>query len=187
MHITRRAAALGLATTAACTLALKRPAFAASAAALNRDASAALLNLYAIQPSAKILADKAKEVLVFPSIIKAGFVVGAQTGNGTLFRGGHPVNHYNISAASFGLEAGVQSFSYALFFMTDAAVSYLAKSHGWSLGTGPNIVVLDKSAAASVTSSTLAEDVYAIPFGAQGLMAGISIEGSKITEINPGP
>ncbi len=104
-----------------------------------------------------------------------------------MFEGGLPTNYYNISAASFGLQAGVQSFSYALFFMKDSALSYLEKSYGWSIGSGPSVVVLDKGAAASMTSTTLTQDVYAIPFGQTGLMAGIGLEGAKITAISVGP
>lgn len=96
-----------------------------------------------------------------------------------------PTAYYNISAASFGLQAGGQTFSYALFFMNDAALAYLTKSDGWAIGSGPSVVVLDKGTAASLTSTTLSQDVYAIPFGQRGLMAGLGLEGSKITPIHP--
>ncbi len=76
-------------------------------------------------------------------------------------------------------------FSYALFFMNDAALDYLNKSDGWAIGTGPSVVVVDQSLAASLTSTTLSQDVYAVPFGQKGLMAGIGIEGSKVTHITP--
>jgi lipid-binding SYLF domain-containing protein len=187
MNISRRGAALGLTTASLLTLASGKPARAASAAELIRDGNAALANLYSEQPHTKLLEEKAKAVLIFPNIVKAGLIIGAQTGNGVLFEGGEPVNYYNISAASYGLQAGVQSFSYALFFMTEKGLSYLAKSYGWSVGVGPSVVVLDKSAARSFTSTSLTQDVYAVPFGAEGLMAGIGIEGSKITAISPDP
>jgi len=112
--------------------------------------------------------------------------VGAQSGNGVLFERGVPTGYYNISAASYGLQAGVQSFSYALFFMDRSALTYLTKSDGWSVGSGPSVVVLDQGMAKSLTTTTLTQDVYAIPFGQKGLMAGVGIEGSKITRINPG-
>ncbi len=80
---------------------------------------------------------------------------------------------------------GAQTFSYALFFMTDSSLNYLEKSDGWSVGSGPSVVVLNKGAAASMTSTTLPQDVYAVPFGQKGLMAGVGIEGSKITRVNP--
>ena len=187
MTITRRDAMAGFISATGLTLALVEPASAASASDLIRSSDAALANLYANQPKARLLRNRAKAILIFPSIVKAGFIVGAQSGNGVLFEGGLPTSYYNISAASYGLQAGVQSFSYALFFMTTSALSYLESSHGWSIGSGPSVVVLDKGAAASMTSTTLSQDVYAIPFGQTGLMAGIGIEGSKITPISVGP
>jgi lipid-binding SYLF domain-containing protein len=164
---------------------IARPAHAASRANLDRSGAAALQTLYSDQPNAKYLAAKSVGILVFPSIVKAAFVVGAETGDGVLFKGGTPVSYYNTSSASFGLQAGAQSFSYALFFMKESALQYLNKSDGWSLGSGPSIVVLDKGAAASVTSTTLSQDVYAIPFDHEGLMAGLELDGSKITQIHP--
>jgi len=160
-------------------------ASAASAHQLGNDAIAALHRLYAEQPKARQLGGKAKAILVFPKIIKAGLVIGGQSGDGALLIGGKPTAYYNLSAASFGLQAGGQTFSYALFFMTDSALDYLEKSDGWAIGSGPSVVVVDKGAAASLTSTTLSEDVYAIPFGQRGLMAGLGLEGSKITPIHP--
>ena len=187
MKITRRDTMAGFISAIGLTLAMAEPATAASAADLISASDAALGNLYTNQPKAAILRNRAKAILVFPNIVKAGFIVGAQSGDGVLFEGGLPTNYYNISAASYGLQAGVQSFSYALFFMTTAALSYLESSKGWEVGVGPSVVVLDKGAAASITSTTLSQDVYAIPFAQTGLMAGIGIEGSKITSISVGP
>ncbi|HTQ71958.1 MAG TPA: lipid-binding SYLF domain-containing protein [Acidocella sp.] len=187
MSIKRRDAMIGFVSVTGLTIASVEPAAAASASELIRDANAALANLYANQPKARSLGARAKAILVFPSIVKAGFLIGAQSGNGVLFQNGVPTNYYNISAGSYGLQAGVQSFSYALFFMTTSGLSYLQKSAGWAIGSGPSVVVLDKGAAKSLTSTTLTQDVYAIPFGQKGLMAGIGLEGSKITAISVGP
>lgn len=158
---------------------------AASARDLDRDATAALQRLYNAQPKAHALGQRAIAILIFPRIFKAGLIIGGQSGDGVLRKGGKSVGYYNISAASFGLQAGGQSFSYALFFMNDGSLQYLDKSDGWSIGSGPSVVILDKGKAASLTSTTLTEDVYAVPFGQSGLMAGIGLEGSKITRITP--
>ena len=160
-------------------------ALAATAAQLNADGSAALSRLLAASPKAQRYNRDARAVLVFPRILKAGFMVGAQTGNGVLFVRRAPVAYYNISAGSFGLQAGGQAFSYALFFMNDKSLNYLRSSDGWAIGSGPSVVVVDKGAAMSNTSTTLSQDVYAFPFGAKGLMAGLGLEGSKITPIHP--
>ena len=158
---------------------------AASASQISQDSHIALQRLYAAQPKTRTLGRRAKAVLVFPNIIKAGLIVGGQGGDGALISGGKTVGYFNLAAASFGLQAGAQRFSYALFFMTDGALNYLKSSDGWAIGTGPSVVVLDKGAAASLTSTTLTQDVYAVPFGQRGLMAGIGLEGSKITRIHP--
>jgi len=160
-------------------------AIAADAAAIEQDAKIALTRLYDATPAAKKLGEKAKAILVFPSILKAGLIIGGQGGNGALFVDGKTVGYYNIAAASYGLQAGVQEFGYAMFLMTDAARAYLDKSDGWEVGVGPNIVVMDEGAAKSLTTTTAKDDVYAFIFGQKGLMAGIGIQGSKITKINP--
>ena len=151
---------------------------------LNRDARRALKNLYANNTAAKLLGKQAKAVLVFPSIVKAGFFFGGQMGNGVLMKGTSAVGYYNSVAASYGLQAGVQVFGYALFFMNDAALAYLNKSDGWELGVGPSIVVVDAGMGKSMTTTTATQDVYAFIFDQKGLMAGLGIQGSKITKLS---
>jgi lipid-binding SYLF domain-containing protein len=163
---------------------LAQRASAATAAELNANGQAALNRLYAQSNRAVRYRRDARAVLVFPKIVKAGFMIGGQGGEGVLFVHGKPTSYYKISAVSYGLQAGGQSFSYALFFMNDKALAYLNKSDGWAIGSGPSVVVIDKGKAASTTSTTLSEDVYAFPFGQKGLMAGLGLEGSKISRIN---
>jgi lipid-binding SYLF domain-containing protein len=159
--------------------------YAASAKEISSSARAALNRLYASNPEAKTLAQKAKGILVFPSILKAGFIVGGQGGDGAMFKRGKTVGYYRSAAASYGLQAGAQKFGYALFFMTDSALSYLDKSGGWELGSGPSLVVVDEGVAKSMSTTTLTQDVYAYIFSQKGLMAGLGIQGSKITRIHP--
>lgn len=182
---TRRSLFVVFAGVASATFIETAAAHAASARQIDADASHALRTLYATQPKAKELGQRAKAILIFPKIYKGGLIIGGQSGDGALREGGKTVGYYNISAASFGLQAGGQTFSYALFFMTDSALDYLNKSDGWQIGSGPSVVVMDKGTAASVTSTTLTQDVYAFPFGQHGLMAGLGLEGSKITRIHP--
>ncbi len=156
---------------------------AASAAGIDADAQAALMRLYEEQPVAKMLAEKAVAILVFPNMVKAGFVLGAQYGEGALIKKGRTVGYYNSVSASYGLQAGAQTFGYALFLMTNSAVHYLNRSSGWEIGVGPSIVVADEGIARTLTSTTLKSDVYAFIFDQKGLMAGIGLQGSKITKI----
>lgn len=158
-------------------------ALSATAEQIDRDANKALQKLYAATPAAKELAGKAKAVLVFPSVKKGGLIIGAQYGEGVLLKDGKPVSYYNTVSASYGLQAGIQKFGYALFFMGDDALQYLNKSDGWELGSAPNVVLVDKGAAGSLSTTTVHSDIYAFFFDQKGLMAGIGLQGTKITRI----
>ena len=159
-------------------------ALAADRQKLARSADTSLKSLYASNTAAKLLGEKARAVLVFPSIVKAGFMFGGQIGDGALLKNGRPTGYYNSLAASYGLQAGLQVFGYALFFMNDAALAYLDKSEGFEIGVGPSIVVVDAGIGKSLTSTTITQDVYAFIFDQKGLMAGIGIQGSKITKLS---
>ena len=88
------------------------------------------------------------------------------------------------AACSWGLQAGAQSYGYVVFLMNDKAVKYLEDTHGWEIGVGPTVVVVDEGVAKNFSTSTLKDDAYAFIFDQQGLMAGISLEGSKISRLN---
>ena len=162
------------------------PPLAPTASQIDGSVTSALHNLYAHNAAARALGAKARAVLVFPDIKKGAFVVGAQWGYGALRRGSSTAGYYRTAAASYGFQAGVKKFGYALFFMTDSALAYLDKSGGWAIGTGPSVVVVDQGMARSLTTTNLRSDVYAFVFDQKGLMAGIGIEGSKITKIAAG-
>jgi lipid-binding SYLF domain-containing protein len=181
----RTLAILLVAAVATAILAGPRPAMASGAASIDRKAQAALKTLYETTPAARILGEKAKAILVFPDITKAGFVVGAQRGKGALVVNGKTVAYYRIGAASYGLQAGVQKFGYALFLMTDSARVYIDKSGGWELGVGPSVVVVDAGVAGTLSTTTAKDDIYAFTFGQKGLMAGLGLQGTKITRIKP--
>ena len=162
-----------------------QPAMAESAAQIDRDVDKALKKLYAKSPAALNLSRVAKGILIFPKILKGGFIVGVQYGNGALRINGKTAGYYNTTAASYGLQAGGQEFAYALFFMDTASLEYLNASEGFELGVGPSIVVVDEGRARTMTTTTMQEGIYAFIYGQQGLMAGLGIQGSKITQIYP--
>jgi lipid-binding SYLF domain-containing protein len=181
MSLSRRNFIAGLAA-----LAPAAPVFAAAPKSdpqLDRAAAAALQKLIAGNAAARQLNEKAVAVLVFPKIVKVGFLLGGSYGEGALRQGGKTIGYYNSAAASYGMQAGVQWFGYALFFMNAGALKYLDESQGFEIGAGPSIVVVDQGMARKFSSTTLTQDVYAFIFGQNGLMAGIGIEGSKITKI----
>src|SRR5262249_53008015 len=117
---------------------------AASAGEISSASRRALNDLYKRTPAAKTLAEKARGILVFPSIVKGGFIFGGEFGEGALFKGGKTSGYYNTTGVSWGFQAGLQKYGYALFFMTDSALTYLDKSEGFELGTGPSLVVVDE-------------------------------------------
>jgi len=184
MRPTRSSTLVGVMVTAALVSSGPRQACAGSGAELARESRAALSQLYARQSSAKVLGQKAKGILVFPAMVKAGFMFGGQVGEGTLFKNGKVAGYYNSVAASYGFQAGVQKFGYALFFMTNAALDQLDATRGFEVGVGPSIVVVDEGMGRSMTSNTITSDAYAFIFSQKGLMAGLGIQGSKITKIS---
>jgi lipid-binding SYLF domain-containing protein len=180
MNLTRRGL---IGSLAAMTPALSGVAAAASDPKLDRDVAVALRHLVAGNPAARALNARAVAVLVFPKIVKAGFVVGGAYGEGALRQGGRTLGHYNSASASIGFQAGLQWFGYALFFMNSKALQYLDQSQGFEIGSGPSLVVVDRGVAAEISSTTLTHDVYAFIFNQNGLMAGIDIGGTKITKL----
>jgi len=159
------------------------PVQGATAEDLNQDAAQALQTLYKSHPEAERLSKAARAVLVFPKIIKAGLVFGGSYGEGVMTRGGSFSGYYNSVSASWGWQAGAESYGYVVFLMTDKAVQYLDTSKGWEFGVGPNVVVVNEGIAKNLSTSTLKDDAYAYIFDQQGLMASLSIEGTKISPI----
>ena len=177
--------ALGLAVASALpvTVATSDYAYAATAEDLNKDANQALQTLYRTNPVAEKISKSARAVLVFPKIIKAGFVFGGSYGEGVLKQGAKVVDYYNSVSGSWGLQAGAQSYGYVVFLMNDKAESYINKSEGWEIGVGPTVVVVNEGVAKNLSTSTLKDDAYAFIFDQSGLMAGVMIEGTKISKI----
>ena len=156
---------------------------ASTAAELDRDAAQALARLIENNPAAAGVAEKAKAVLIFPSIIKAGLIFGGAYGEGVLQKDGKVVDYYNSVSGSWGLQAGAQTYSYVVFLMNDEALGHLERSKGWELGVGPSLVVVNEGVAKNLSTSTLTEDAYAFTFSQQGAMASLSIEGTKVSRI----
>jgi len=159
----------------------------ASASQIANDSREALASLYAQNPGARALGRNAQAVLVFPSITRAGFVVGGQAGNGAMLRrDGSVSGFYQTTSASWGLQAGVQRFGYALFLMDESAVRNINRAGGWELGGSPSLVVVDRGMATAMSTTTIRSGTYAYFFDQRGLMAGLGLKGTKITRINPG-
>ena len=152
------------------------------------DCRAALRNLYAQNPKARELGARAKGVLVFPNVVKGGLLVGGMSGNGALvWRSGGIHEFYQTSGMSYGLQVGVQKYGYALFLMDTEAFKVINVADGWELGGSPSLVIVDAGMMSTLTTATVQKGIYAFFFDQRGLMAGIGLQGSKISRIHPGP
>jgi lipid-binding SYLF domain-containing protein len=178
--------ALGLATASALPLSVAtfdRALAASTPEDLNRDSDRALRMLEGSNPAAAAIARQARAVLVFPNIVKAGFVFGGAYGEGELRHGSRIDGYYNSVTGSWGFQAGIQSYGYVVYLMTNRAVSYLHRTQGLEIGVGPTVVIVNQGVAANLSTSTLKDDAYAFIFDQHGLMGGVSIEGTKISPI----
>lgn len=160
-------------------------AFADSAAEIDTQVKTAMERLYAGSPEALEVSKSAKAVMVFPDVVKAGLGIGGQYGEGALLVNGKTIGYYNTVAASYGLQAGFQTFGYAMFMMNEGALNYVNENNGWEFGSGPTIVVIDDGASGSFTTSSAKEDIYVFFFDQKGLMAGLGLQGTKVTKIDP--
>jgi lipid-binding SYLF domain-containing protein len=164
-------------------IAMVLPAHAADRTSLEREATAVMVKLYQKYPDAKKLEQKAHAILVFPEVYKAGLMIGGETGDGVMRIKGKTVAYYNTSGVSYGLQAGAQKYGYALFIMTPSALKSIESADGFEIGTGPSVVVMDDSMAKKTSTTTINKDIYAFIFNQKGLMAGLGIQGNKLTRI----
>jgi lipid-binding SYLF domain-containing protein len=154
---------------------------------LAADSRTALRRLYTANPKARQLGARAKGILVFPEVTKGGVMLGGMGGNGALIRGDGSIrDFYQTGGLSYGLQAGVQRYGYALFLMDDQAFANLNRSGGWEIGSAPSLTVVDQGIAGSLSTSTIDSGTYAFFFDQRGLMGGLGLQGSKITRIQPG-
>ncbi len=158
-------------------------AMADTKAAIDAQATKALDRLRGYNAQAAELLTEAKGVLIFPDVVKMGFGVGGQYGEGVLQVGGEPVGYYSTAGASFGLQLGAQFKSEVLLFMTDEALAQFQGSRGWEVGVDGSVAVVQLGAGGKFDSKQLTQPVIAFIFSNKGLMYNLTLEGSKITRI----
>jgi lipid-binding SYLF domain-containing protein len=129
------------------------------------------------------LVAKARGVLVFPSVLQAGFIVGAQYGKGALRVGGSSVGYYSTTSGSFGLQAGAQSKALIFLFMTQDALDKFRNSDGWSAGADASVALVKMGANGAIDTTTATKPVEVIVLTNAGLMADVSLQGTKISRI----
>lgn len=157
---------------------------AASRAEINAKVQEALGNLYKTSSSAKRLSQKAVGVLVFPEVIKAGFGIGGEYGEGALLRGGKTRGYYNVVSASIGLQFGAQLKAEVILFMTKDAMNKFLNSDGWEAGVDGSVAVATLGAGGEIDSNTAQQPIIGFIFSNKGLMYNLTLEGAKISKID---
>jgi lipid-binding SYLF domain-containing protein len=152
-------------------------------ATIDAQSAQALERLREFNGQAAELLTRAKGVLVFPDVVKMGFGVGGQYGEGVLQVDGEPVAYYSTAGASFGLQLGAQFKSEVLLFMTEEALERFRESRGWEVGVDGSVAVIQAGVGGKLDSRQLTQPVIAFIFSNQGLMYNLTLEGSKITRI----
>jgi len=152
---------------------------------LNSAADATLSRLYQASPQSKDLVARARGVLVFPDVLSGSFIVGAEHGNGVLRVGGTEAGYYSTTAGSIGFQAGAQSKAMVLLFMTDESLSKFRKSSGWTVGADATVAVVNVGANGRIDTDTAQKPIVGFVMNNGGLMAGVSLEGTKISKLAP--
>jgi lipid-binding SYLF domain-containing protein len=152
---------------------------------IDTSVEAALSKLYSSTPGAQAQGSKAKGILVFPSVIAAGLVVGGEYGEGALRAGGTSVAYYKTSTASFGLQIGAQSKAVFLMFMTDDALNkFRTSDKGWTAGVDGSVAVAKTGANGALDTATTNAPIVGFVLTNSGLMANLSFEGTKVSKLD---
>ncbi|MGL6110569.1 MAG: BPSL1445 family SYLF domain-containing lipoprotein [Rubrivivax sp.] len=157
---------------------------AAQRAAIDSAADSALTRLYKEAPGSQQLVASAKGMLVFPSFVSAGFIVGGASGQGVMRKGGKSTSFHRMTEASVGLLAGAQSQAVFILFLTEDALKRFESSNGWTAGADGSIALLNVGATAQVTTQTAQQPIVGYVLTNAGLMANLSLNGNRITPLN---
>ena len=161
------------------------PQAQASAAQINADVRATLNNFYASVPGSRELASRAAGVLVFPTVIKAGIGFGGEYGEGAMLSGGRTAGYYNLVSASFGFQLGARARTIILMFMTPQALNGFRNKAGWKVGVDGSVALITVGAGGAIDTNTITSPVIGFMLDQKGLMYNLTLEGSKISRINP--
>jgi lipid-binding SYLF domain-containing protein len=148
---------------------------------IDAGIEATLSRLYKSAPASQQLAQRAEGILVFPSVLSASFVVGAQYGDGALRVAGKTVDYYTMTAGSVGFQAGAQSKAVVFMFMTPDSLEKFRKSNGWTVGADATVAVAEMGATGAIDTQTMQQPIVGFVLSNAGLMAGVSLQGSKIS------
>lgn len=159
--------------------------FAKTAQEIDKEVDAAIEKFKKEVPGGANFLPKTKGYLVFPSVIKAGLIVGGKYDEGALRINGVTKHYYDMTAASIGFQAGAQEYSMLIAYLSDAALTNFVKSNGWEAGVDGSITVSDWGKSKDISSMSFEKPIIAFIYGEKGLMASISIAGTKFRRIAP--
>ncbi|HEY3599233.1 MAG TPA: YSC84-related protein [Paraburkholderia sp.] len=151
---------------------------------INASVDGTMSRLYTSVQGSRELVAKARGILVFPSVLQVGFVVGGQYGEGSLRVGGSTVGYYSTVSGSFGLQAGAQSKAIIFLFMTQDALDKFRSSDGWSVGADASVALVKIGANGVVDTTTATAPVEVFVLTNTGLMADVSLAGTKVSRLN---
>jgi lipid-binding SYLF domain-containing protein len=157
---------------------------AATAKEIDASVEAALDRFHKEVKGAKEFLVAAKGVLVLPKVVKAGFVIGGEYGEGALMIGNETVDYYSIAAASFGLQLGAQKKDIVIVFMQDDALNKFRESKGWKVGVDGSVALITVGVGESIDTEKIKEPIVGFVFGQKGLMYNLTLEGSKLTKLD---
>ncbi len=170
---------------AALTLLITNTVHAEAAKVIDAKADVAIEKFKQMVKGGDVFLSKVKGYLVFPDVYKGGFIVGGEYGNGVLRVNGKSVAYYNIASASVGWQIGAQKTSYLFAFADQYALDSFMRSNGWEAGVDGTIAVVNWGQGIDISSISYEKPIYGFVFNNQGLMAGVSLEGTKFTRIQP--
>lgn len=168
----------------AATLVFASVALAASADKLNRETDKALKVFAEEIEGANVFLGQAAGYLVFPRVIKVGFVVGAETGEGVLRVGGSTVAYYRTTGGSFGFQIGAQAKSIVIAFLTRESLDRFRESNGWKIGVDGSVALIDLGAGKTIDTDNVRDPVVGFIYGSKGLMYNLTLEGTKISKLD---
>ena len=157
--------------------------FAASRDEIDAKTQETLKTFYTFSFAGKALSEKASGILIFPSIVKAGFFVGGEFGEGALMVDGKITDYYNTASASFGYQLGAQERSQVILFMDKTALDKFRYSDGWDAGVNGSVAITTLGAGKDFSVENVKEPIIAFAFSHKGLMGNLTLEGTKITKI----
>jgi len=167
------------------SIVFSQQALAKSASEIDAEVDASIKKFKTEIKGGEKFLSQVKGYLVIPAVIKGGFVVAGEYGEGAMRINGVTKNYYTMTSASIGLQAGAKKYAILIAFISEVSLQNFIKSNGWEAGVDGSIAVSDWGKGKNITSMSYEKPIIAFVYDAKGLMASISVEGKKFQKIVP--